>query len=253
MKTKKIIVAGSLVMEAIYPRGSSHDSPQVRAKKRKLSSEAQQRMNAKTSWQKLELQLAANYRPGDLWVTVTYDDEHLPSSRKEADLRFSYFLRKLRAARGKRSAPVVHWNAEHKHEHEDRLQHRRWHHHFFLNATGDDYEQIRQCWIYGSNIEIVPLVIDKDHSYEALARYMCKESKDRPGLRTWSYTRNAKHPETETFPVPDDTPLQPPKGSTVYEEASERTEYGSYRYVKYLAPNWRSGKRRPHAARRRKH
>ena len=44
MKTKKIIQAGALVLEAVYPRGSAHDSPRTRAGKRKLSSEAQQRM-----------------------------------------------------------------------------------------------------------------------------------------------------------------------------------------------------------------
>ena len=252
MKTKKIIVAGPLVLEAVYPRGSANDSPKVRAKKRKLSSEAQQRMNAKYSYQKLELQLAANYRPGDLWVTLTYDDDHLPKTRAEAELRFKYFLRKLRAARGKRSAPVVHWNSEHKHEHEDRLQHRRWHHHFCLNACGQDFDLIRRCWIYGSNIEIEVLKIDKDHSYEALARYMCKEAKDRPGLRSWSCTRNAKRPEVETFPVPDDTPLNAPKGATVYEESSDRTEFGSFRYIKYLAPDWRKISRRPRPPRKRK-
>ena len=165
-------------------------------------------------------------------MTVTYDDEHLPKNRAEAELRFKYFLRKLRQARGRKSAaPVVHWCTEHKHDHEDFWQHRRWHHHFVLNATGNDYDLIRACWIYGANIEIEKLVIDKDHGYEALARYMCKEAKDRPGLRSWSCTRNAKRPEIETFPVPDDTPLQAPKGATVYEEAGERTEFGQYKYM----------------------
>lgn len=247
MKTKKIIVAGPLVKEAIYPRGSAHDSPRMRGAKRKLSSEAQQRMNAKYSWQKLELQLAANYGPGDLWVTLTYDDAHLPETRAKAETCFKYFLAKFRKCRGKKAAPVVHWCTEHKHEHEDPLQHRRWHHHFVVNATGDDFEAIRRCWIYGTNVQIEVIRIDSDHSYEALARYMCKEAKDRPGLRSWSCTRNAKRPEVETFPVPDDTPLQPPKGATVYEESAERTEYGSMRYIKYLAPNWRKGMRRPRA------
>lgn len=252
MKTKKIISAGPLVLEAIYPRGNAHDKPKARAAKRKLSSEAQQRMNQKYSYQKLELQLASNYGPGDLWVTVTYDDDHLPKTRAEAMSNFKYFLRKLRAARGTKAQPVVHWNTEHKHEHEDYFQHRRWHHHFFIDATGTDYELLRSCWIYGGNIEIRRIKIDKDHSYETLARYMCKEARDRPGLRCWSYTRNAKHPEVETFPVPDDTPLQPPKGATIYEEAGERTEFGSYRYVKYLAPNWRKANRRPPVRRRRR-
>ena len=53
------------------------DSPRARASKRKLSSEAQKRMNAKYSYQKLELMLAANFLPGDLVVSLTYDDRHL--------------------------------------------------------------------------------------------------------------------------------------------------------------------------------
>ena len=53
MKTKKIIQAGALVLEAVYPRGNGHDSPRTRAGKRKLSSEAQQRMNLKHSYQPL--------------------------------------------------------------------------------------------------------------------------------------------------------------------------------------------------------
>ena len=252
MKTKKIIVAGALVKEAIYPRGQARDLPKGRAAKRKLSSEAQQRMNAKYSYEKLELQLAANYGPGDLWVTVTYDDEQLPKNRAEAEARFKYFLKKLRAARGKKAEPVVHWNTEHKHEHENVLRHRRWHHHFCLNATGDDFMLLRQCWIYGSSIEMRRIKIDKDHSYETLARYMCKEARDRPGLRTWSYTRNAKHPEVETFPVPDDTPLSAPEGATVYEEASERTEYGAFVYIKYLTPGWAASAPRRRAKRRRR-
>lgn len=69
---KKVIVAGPLVKEVIYPIGSSHDSPRARGGKRRLSCETQQRMNAIYSWQKLELMLAANYLPGDLVIVLTY-------------------------------------------------------------------------------------------------------------------------------------------------------------------------------------
>ena len=51
--------------------------------------------------------------------------------------------------------------------------------------------------------------------------------------------------------VDDDTPLQAPKGSTVIEEAGERTEYGSYRYIKYLTA-WGKKPIKRHRAKRRK-
>lgn len=245
-KTKKIIHAGALVVEAVYPRCSRSDSPKVRAAKKKASSEAQQRMNNIYSYQKLELMLAANFRPGDLVITLTADDEYLPKDRKQAQLQLKYFrsqMARLRKAAG--SELVMIWSTEHKHGDG------RWHHHIVINATGEDYEDIRRLWIYGSDIEIKPLRVDDEKNYGSLARYMAKEERERLGLRSWSYTRNCRKPEVETFPVEADTQLQAPKGSKVLEEHSERTEFVSYKIIKYLAPGWEL-RPRVRAKRRRK-
>ena len=86
-----------------------------------------------------------------------------------------------------------------------------------------------------------------EQTVEALAN-AARYARERRGLRSWSYTRSCRHPETETFPVPDDTQIQPPKGATVYEDSQSRTEFGSWRYIKYLAPNWRQRKRKRSAA-----
>lgn len=246
MKTKKIISAGPLVLEAIYPRASRWDDPRTRGAKRKLSSEAQQRMNAKYSYQKLELMLAANFVPGDLILAPTYDPEHLPRSREAANAQLKKFRAQLAALRRLSGQELrMIWATENV------FGLGRWHHHCVMNAAGEDFETILRLWPYG-NVEIQKLRIDKDHSYESLARYLCKEGRERPGLRSWSYTRSCRKPEVETFPVPDDTPLQPPKGATVYANASESNQFGSFRYVKYLAPNWRQTVRRPKAKRRRR-
>ena len=232
-KTKKIIHAGALVVEAVYPRCSRSDSPKVRGAKQKASSAAQQRMNNIYSYQKLELMLAANFRPGDLVITLTSDDGHLPKDRKQAVLQLKYFrsqLVKLRKDAGQDLLMI--WSTEHKHGDG------RWHHHIVINSTGEDYEAIRRLWIYGDNIEIKPLRVDSEKNYASLARYMAKEEREKLGLRSWSYTRNCRKPEVETFAVEADTQLQAPKGSTVLEEHSERTEFASYKVIKYLAPGW---------------
>lgn len=245
MKTKKIVSAGPLVLEAVYPRASRWDSPRARGAKRKLSSEAQQRMNAKHSYQKLELILAANFLPGDLIVTLTYDPAHLPRTRESAAAKLKAFRARLSALRKRSGAELrMVWATENV------FTFGRWHHHCVINSAGEDYDVLRALWGNGANVEIQKLRIDKEHSYEALARYLCKEARERPGLRSWSYTRSCRQPEVETFAVPDDTPLQAPKGATVYETASERSEFGSYVYLKYLAPNWRAGIRRQRARRR---
>ena len=249
-KMKKIITAGQLVKEVIYPLSNGRDAPKVRQAKRKISSEAQQRMNAIYSWQKLELMLAANFLPGDLVVVFTYDDAHLPETRAQAQAKLKYFRAKLAAARRKRKQPLVmFWNEEHLHHDPGELSDGRWHHHCVINTTGDDYKELLELWGQGE-IDVKPLRVDKEKNYETLARYMCKEARDKPGQRSWSYTRNAVKPEVETFRVPDDTTVSAPKGSTVIEEASSKTEFGSYRYIKYLGAPVR---RRPGTrARRRK-
>ena len=246
MKTKKIISAGPLVLEAIYPRGNAHDGPRPRAGKRKLSSEAQQRLNRKHSFQKLELMLAANFVPGDWIVCLTYDQEHLPKNRAQAVARLKEFRRKLtlrRRAKGRELLMI--WNAENV------FDQGRWHHHCVINACGEDFALLRELWPWGADIEIQKLRIDKEHSYEAVARYMTKEARERPNLRSWSYTRSCRQPEVESFPVPEDTPLQPPKGAQIYEDERKQNEFGAWRYVKYLAPNWRRGLRRPPRRRKR--
>ena len=246
MKTRKIITAGPLVLEAIYPRGSAQDAPRIRAGKKKLSSEAQQRLNARHSFQKLELLLAANFVPGDWLITFTYDQEHLPGTRAQAVARLKEFRRRLGARRKSRGqALLMVWNAENV------FEQGRWHHHAVLNNCGEDFAVIRELWTWGADVEIQALRIDRDHSFEAVARYLCKEARERPGLRSWSYTRSCRQPEVETMAVPDDTPLQPPKGATVYEDARHANEFGAWRVVKYLLPDWRRTVRRPRRRRRR--
>lgn len=253
-KTLKRIDAGGIQVAALYNRCTGREAPRARQAKRQASSEAQRRMNQIYSYQQLELRLAVNFpRPGSgLWVTLTHDDEHMPKSRKEAQLRFKYFLQKLRRARKAAGLPepVVFWAPEIL-----TSKSGRWHHHVVMDSTGRDYDLIRACWIYGSDIEIrklgmpepgreVPPWHDRDSDepgnyYRAIARYMTKELRDcqecdsKPGLHGWSCTRNARKPEVETFIVPDDYELSAPEGSTVMLDERKTTEWATYRVIKY--------------------
>lgn len=247
MKTKKIIVAGALVREVIYSRAAPRETATVRQAKRKMSCEAQQRLNARYSWEKLELMLAANFVPGDLVVTMTFDDEHMPKDRKAAAARLKKFRTEFGRIRTDKGAELrMIWTLENK------ADEGRWHVHAAINTTGDDFADILRCWPYGSEIRIEKLELSKNRNYETLARYMCKEARERPGLRSWSYTRNCRHPEIETFPVPDDTTLEIPDDATVIQEETKRTEWADYHYIKYLAAAPQQMRlRRPKARRRR--
>ena len=247
MKTKKIIVAGALVREVIYTRAASRDRAVIRQAKRKVSTEAQQRLNARYSWEKLELMLAANFLPRDLVVTLTFDDQHLPATRADAAARLKKFrseLARIRAAAGQEMRMI--WTIENK------SGDGRWHVHLVVNQTGDDFREILRCWPCGGNTEICRLRVDKKKNYESLARYMCKEARERSGLRSWSYTRSCRHPEVETFPVSDDTRIEVPEDATVIVQEQKRTEWAEFEFVKYLAAapvKLRRGRPRAHRKR----
>lgn len=230
MKQKRETVSGFLVEVSIATRAAGKERPKIRAAKRKATSEAQAKMNAKYSWQKLERILAANFIPGDLVITLTYDDRHLPATRQRAQDRLKRFRKDLRDRRQTRgAAAVMAWNTENV------SGSGRYHHHIVLNATGpDDFREILHCWPCGEDIEIRRLQVDREKNYESLARYMCKERAEK-NKNTWSCTRNCKRPETESFPVPDDTEIQIPEDAIVLEDVSIKTEFGAWHYVKYLA------------------
>lgn len=245
-KFKKIIVAGPLVIETVYPAPNPRDSLGVRNGKKALSSEAQQRMNLKYAYQKLELEIAANFGVRDLYATFTYDDAHLPGSRKEANARMQAFWKRLRAARKAKGQELRYiYVTEHKHGDG------RWHHHVLINATGDDYALIRKLWGQG-RIDNKQIIINRDKNFETLARYFCKEQRDKVGQRLWSCSRNLHKPERECFRVPNDTPLTPPENSMVLDDTGDvRTAYGHFRYIKYLAAGWEDAEK-PKAKRRRR-
>lgn len=229
----KVIVAGPLVVQAIYPVVNPKDSDGVRAGKHRMSSEAQKRMNLKYCYQKLELEMAANFVVGDLVATLTYDDDHLPQSRREAQRKAQAFWRKLGVTRKARGAELKYiYINENKHTFG------RWHHHSLINATGDDYKEIVRLWRWGS-VEIHQFRVDRDKNFETLARYFCKEAREKVGQRLWSCSRNLKKPERESWRVGNDVCLEVPKGSTLLDDTGDvRTIYGHYRYIKYLGRGW---------------
>ncbi len=228
--TKKIISAGPLVKEVIYPRIDRRDGEKVRAQKRKATSEARQRINDKFSWQKCEMKMAANFLPGDPVVCLTYNDAHLPQKREQVRRHVEQFIREARQLlpKKKRAGFRLLYSIENKHGDG------RWHVHLVCNAPCDK-ARIQACWRRGETFT-EPLLFNKEKNYATLAKYFCKEEREKPGQRAWSCTRTCVNPEVETFAVPNDTQLSAPRGADVIEQSKERTEYGRFEYIKYAYP-----------------
>lgn len=242
-KRLKRVRAGLLNYEYLVPVPSRQDGPRVRAAKRAASSAAQQFMNLKNSWRQLELTTAENFGPGDLVVTYTYDDAHLPPDKKSAGMWFQKNMRRLRTARRKTGQELKYiFVTEGFHEKREdsflgqdgHLEDRRIHHHAIINGTGPgDYEQLRSLWTGGGYLRIEPLDV---HYYRELAKYLTKEAREfgkpKPGERTWRASRNLRKYQVEYELIPSDSvTLAPPFGAVDYEQFGDRNPYGYAAFV----------------------
>ena len=89
---RKVIIAGSLWMAVQYTVARGGNQAAKREARAQISTPARESLNAKLSWQKLMLVLAANFVSSDLVVTLTYRDTDLPRVREQADKRLDYFM-----------------------------------------------------------------------------------------------------------------------------------------------------------------
>ena len=95
-KIKKTIKAGLLVKTVLYTAPEPRDGPKARTEKSKATTAARKRINDKTAKGRLEMLLAANFGPRDEFVTLTYDNEHLPKNRAEAEKHLRKYIKRLR-------------------------------------------------------------------------------------------------------------------------------------------------------------
>lgn len=256
MKKRITIDGGAVVYVLEHPVRERGDSKKARAEKKNATSAAQALRNKILSTRELELRLSKNFpvAGSGLAVVLTFDDQHLPKTRAQAQRRMKYFLRLLREARAAAGLP------------EPRVVYTpevltsssgRWHFHAVIDSTGQDVEMIRRCWRYGTDVDITPLRVDEEKNHETLARYMTKELREvheyecRPGLHGWSCTRNCLKPEVDEQIVEDRKKLRAPKGATVLMQERRSTEFAESAILKYRLPE-EVFRAKPRARRRRR-
>lgn len=235
-KIIKQVRAGRLVCAVVYTSPTAGDTPKAREQKRRASTAAREKLNARTSFQKLERTLAANFDNGDLFITLTYRDEALPEEKTAAVGRLKRFLRKLREVRKARGKPLHYIYVTEGANPGGRL-----HHHLVVNSTGEDLEEIKKLWAYGENVEVRRLSFDRGYTYEDLASYLTKEPREwghpQVGERTWTPSIGLVKPEVESEAVPDYVTLAaPPEADILQCEGPIRNGYGEYSWIKYLLP-----------------
>ena len=224
----KIIQAGSLWMAVQYTAIHTQNQGARREARAMISNPARESLNAKTSWQRLMLILAANFTSKDMVVTLTYRDGKLPLHREDANKRIQLFIRKLRAARRAAGLPFRYVYTTEGYHSGGRL-----HHHLIVNATGADFDTIRSLWSqWGENIDFEQFGTDGP---ERWGKYLTKEPREQGrrhvGDRTWSASRNMKKPEVFYTYVPEHTALSPPAGAFVLDKTECENCYGRFIHI----------------------
>ena len=230
---RKIVQAGKLWMAVQYTAIHTRNQAARREAKCQISSPARESLNAKLSWQKLMLVLAANFIPDDLVVTLSYRDENLPRRREDADRNLSNFIRALRKHRRERSQSLIYVRVTEGYHSGGRL-----HHHLIVNATGSDYDIIRQLWQKnGDNIGFEDFELD---GAERWAKYLTKEPRIKGrryvGDRTWRTSQHMRKPDVTSILVDADDELQPPAGAYVTDKTTVRNCYGRFNYIMAQLP-----------------
>lgn len=220
---RKIIQAGSMWMAVQYTAIRGENQAARREARSQISTPARESLNARTSWQKLMLLLATNFRRTDLVVTLTYRDEDLPVNREEADRRLTAFIRTFRKHRSLSGIPTKYIRVTEGYHSGGRL-----HHHLVINATGDDYGIIRQLWEKnGGDIGFEMFGID---GAERWGRYLTKEPRVKGrryvGDRSWRASIHMAKPTVISGFAEDD--LEPPQGAFVLEKTECQNSYGKF-------------------------
>lgn len=181
-----------------------------RGKKQRVTEPKQKDLNDQNARRYLVQLGNGNFGIGDLHVSSTYDDKHLPSTVEEAEKTVNNYLRRISYRRNKLGLDPLKYIlvTEYKFD-KDGTTIKRIHHHIIMNG-GLDRDEVEAMWTneriswkkykedpdYRNSIEQLGWVnADRlqlnENGIEALCKYI---TKDPQGKKRWSSSRNLERP-----------------------------------------------------------
>lgn len=232
MKILSTLRAGRVVRQVLFTPRSPN--PAQRRRGFSISKEDKQKANLKTSYEKLLMLVCANFSPGDWWITLSYDDDHLPATREESKKPFRRFMRLFRKYRKDNQDPLKYVYCT---QLTTRNGGRRLHHHMIMRWEDDaDKERIESLWEGGSIVYIRKLRDFED--IMAKAHYMCREPRELgvhvPGEQMWTASRGLVRPVPKYTTIDSDSvDISVPVGCTELCEPVQIPGYGGYKAILY--------------------
>ncbi len=182
----KTIQAGNQFEVEVYPEFTKKEIKLFKLKK--ANNEAQRNLNDKNARKKVERIINNNFKKGDYWITLTYDNQHLPANALMAYRNMQNFIKRVnyhRKKRGLNKAKYIYVT-----EYCTNGEAIRCHHHLIMDC-GLPMDIVEKLWTCGSRNNIRR--VDPDEcALTGLSRYLTKDPR---GNKRWCASTNLKKPQ----------------------------------------------------------
>lgn len=179
-----------LIESIIYPSFHTKEDMPVTRKKKAGTSQAQRNLNDKNARRYFIRLVNTNFVPGDLFVTLGWDDEHMPGSEEDAqkDIR-NYIARinRLRAKLGLGKMKYIYILAFDGYA--------RPHFHILMSGEGMDRDEVENKWGKCSRPNSKRLKPDEDFLLTGIATYITQNPHKK---KRWVPSKNLKKPDEPT-------------------------------------------------------
>lgn len=205
----KEITAGDQFEIEIYPQfRSMNEVPKEGRRIVKDNSKAQKNLNDKNARKYVERLINQNFGDRDIWLTLTYDDEHLPPDGDidAAIKNMQNYIRRVNYQRKRRGLPKAKYVYVTEYNEEAEI---RWHHHIVMDGALD-MDTVEGCWKQSSRNEVRRLKKD-ENGLSGMSNYMVKEKKRIKSEKRWNSSQGLQDPNIRVVHS-----KQPEKGKGSY-------------------------------------
>lgn len=235
-KCKRVTRAGAVLEQEVFDIADNLQHIRNACPRPVLRNEEERReYNMKQSKKRFVRLVNANFCPADWYLTLTFDDAHLPDSREDAERQVSNYIRRLQYVNHDMVAvAVVGYGRKTK-----RL-------HAHLLVSGIEPEILLKKWTAGKIKRVEPLRrhnvyngVDYGQDYTGLAAYLFEHTKSKERGKRWKQTKTVRQPKRDKPTRPKRAyslrrPPRTPKGYRLVESRESGRYYGGYLYFKYV-------------------
>ncbi len=180
----KTIQSGNQFEIEIYPEFTRKQAADLSLKKN--NKVAQKNLNSKNARKRVERLINANFDKGDIWITLTYDDKHIPNSIEEAQKIMKNYIRRINYERKKLNIADAKYVYVTEYNESKKI---RCHHHMIIDGLLD-MGTLESKWKHGRRNNIRRVQPD-DSGLSGIGNYITKDPK---GCKRWCSSLNLKQP-----------------------------------------------------------